>query len=112
MIAEKKPIYRNNRRIDITAYMGPRRAGKRNFNGKYGENPRDRHEGYPSFIRDEVFELYKEAGMNFLMPEADAFFGQNITETGYQPMENFEQSDLYAYMKMAEKHGLTDYPAV
>ena len=112
MIAANKPIYQNDRRMDLTAYMGPRRAGKRNFNGKYGENPRDRQEGYPSFIQDEVFELYKEAGMNFLMPEADAFFGQNITETGHQPGKDFEQSDLYAYMKMAEKHGLAVYPTV
>ena len=84
MIAAKKPIYQNNRRIDITAYMGPRRAGKRDFNGAYGENPRDPKEGYPSFICDDVFTLYKEAGMNFLMPEADAFYGQIITEIGYQ----------------------------
>ena len=112
MIAAKKPIYQNNRRIDITAYMGPRRAGKRDFNGAYGENPRDPKEGYPSFICDDVFTLYKEAGMNFLMPEADAFYGQIITEIGYQPEENFEKSDLYTYMKLAEKHDLVVYPTV
>lgn len=111
MIATNTPFFNDDRRIDITAYAGPRRAGKRTYNGKYGENPRDDKNGYPSFFTDEVFELYKDAGMNFLMPEADAFFEKNVTKTGFVKEQDFEKSDLYAYMKMAEKHGLDVYPA-
>ena len=112
MITTKKPCYPDDRRMDMTAYMGPRRAGKRTFNGMYGINPRDEKEGYPSFITDEVFTLYKEAGMNFLMPEADAYYGQNITAAGYVSEPDFIKSDLYAYMKLAAKHGLSVYPTV
>lgn len=112
MIATKKPSYSDDRRLDMTAYIGPRRAGKRYFNAKYGENSRDTKEGYPSFIRDDVFELYKAAGLDFLIPEADAFFGQNITREGYVEEPDFEKSDLYTYMQMAEKHGLGVYPTM
>lgn len=110
MLASSKQFYPDDRRLDMTAYMGPRRAGKRRFNGEYGANPRDPKEGYPSFFTDDVFELYKEAGMNFLMPEADAYFGMNITPDGFVEEPDFEKSDLHQYMKMAEKHGLTVYP--
>lgn len=109
MLASTKPIYPDDRSMDMTAYMGPRRAGKRSFNGKYGMNPRDIEKGYPTFFTDEVFALYKEAGLNFLMPEADAYFGQNITEEGFVKEPDFEKSDLYRYMKLAEKHGLIVY---
>ena len=34
-----RPCYQDDRRIEMTAYMGPRRGGKRNFNENYG-NPR------------------------------------------------------------------------
>lgn len=112
MLITKKPEFVNDIEMDITAYMGPRRAGKRNFNGKYGENPRDDKNGYPSFITDDVFELYKDAGLNILMPEADAYYGQNITENGYVLEPDFEKSDLFEYMKLAEKHDIQVYPAV
>ena len=112
MITTKKPCYPDDRRMDMTAYMGPRRAGKRFFNSKYGENPKDEKEGYPSFIRDDVFRLYKEAGFCFLMPEADGYFGQNISENGFVPEPDFTKSDLYAYMKLAAKHDLPVYPTV
>ena len=104
--------YADDRRIEMTAYIGPRRAGKHTYNGVYGAYPLDPKEGYPSFITDEVFELYKEAGLSFLMPEADAFYGENITENGYVPEKDFVKSDLYAYMKLAKKHGLGVYPAI
>ena len=45
MIKNGRPLYEDDRRIEMTAYMGPRRAGKRFFNGTYG-NPRDPEEGY------------------------------------------------------------------
>lgn len=112
MLSKEKPKYPADRHIDMTAYMGPRRAGKRDFNGKYGENTRDGDENYPSFITDDVFEAYKEAGLDILMPEADAYYGMNITDEGYVEEPDFEKSDLYAYMQMAKKHGLTVYPAV
>lgn len=105
-------MYKNDRRIEMTAYIGPRRKGKHMYNGVYGAYPLDPEEGYPSFITDEVFALYKDAGLSFLMPEADAFYGENITETGYVEEKDFEKSDLYEYMKMAEKHGLGVYPAI
>lgn len=112
MLIKQKPTYKVDRHIDMTAYMGPRRAGRRNYNGKYGENKRDGNENYPGFITDEVFELYKNAGLNILMPEADAYYGLNITDKGYVKEPDFEKSDLYEYMKMAEKHDLTVYPTV
>lgn len=112
MLIKNKPVYPVDKHIDMTAYMGPRRAGRRDFNGKYGENPKDGNENYPSFITDDVFKLYKDAGLNILMPEADAYYGMNITNDGYVVEPDFEKSDLYEYMKMAEKHNLTVYPAV
>ena len=107
-----KSTYPDDRRIEMTAYIGPRRAGKHVYNDKYGMYPLDPKEGYPSFITDEVFELYKDAGLNFLMPEEDAFYKERITKEGFVEEPDFEKSDLYTYMKMAEKHGLTVYPAI
>lgn len=106
-----KPFYPDDRRIEETAYMGPRRAGKRFWAGEYGKNPRDPEGGYPSFFTDEVFEDYKNAGLTFLMPEGDAYFEQKFTETGLAFEPDFEKSPLYTFMKMAEKHGLDVYPA-
>ena len=76
----KKPTYPDDRRIDLTAYMGPRRAGKRLFGGQYAANPRDPKKRYPSFITEEVFELYKASGLNVLMPEGDAYYGQDYVD--------------------------------
>lgn len=105
-----KPIYADDRRIDLTAYLGPRRAGKNIYDGVYGAYPLDPKEGYPSFITDEVFQLYKKAGLNFLMPEGDAYYGYRLTETGFVDEPDFEKSDLYHYMKVAERNGLGVYP--
>jgi hypothetical protein len=98
------------RRLDLTAYLGPRRAGKNFYNGKYGACPLDPPEGYPSFITDEVFQLYKEAGFNFLMPEGDAYYGRRLTEDGFAEEPDFTKSDLYHYMEVAERNGLGVYP--
>ncbi len=108
---ESKTTYLDDRRIDITAYLGPRRAGKQIYNREYGTYPLDPEEGYPSFITDEVFQLYKAAGMNFLMPEGDAFYGVRVTKDGFVSEPDFEKSDLYHYMKVAERNGLGVYPA-
>lgn len=107
-----KPTYSDDRQLFLTAYIGPRRMGKRNFNGKYGANPKDPKEGYPSFLTDEVFELYKAAGLNVLLPEADAWYGTRMTEDGYVLETEFEKSDLYHYMKVAEANGLVVYPTL
>lgn len=112
MSIAKKPFYPDDRRIDMTAYIGPRRAGKHIYNGKYGAYPWDPEEGYPSFITDEVFELYKNAGLNFLMPEEDAFYGERLTENGFVEERDFKKSNLYEYMQIAERHGLGVYPAI
>ncbi len=105
-----KSNYLDDRHLDITAYLGPRRGGKNIFNGVYGAYPLDPEEGYPSFITDEVFQLYKEAGLNFLMPEGDAFYGQRLTKDGFVEEPDFEKSDLYHYMEVAERNGLGVYP--
>lgn len=107
-----KPSYKDDRKIETTAYAGPRRAGKRNYDGVYGANPRDTKEDYPSFFTDEVFELYKKAGLSFLLPEGDAYYQRRCTENGIVRENNFEKSDLFTYMKLAEKHGLDVYPAI
>lgn len=112
MIASKKPSYSDDRRIEMTAYLGPRRGGKRNFNGEYGKNPRDPEESYPSFLTDDVFKLYKDAGFSFLMPEGDAYYGERVSPEGLVEEPVFEKSTLYHYMKMAEKYGLDVYPTV
>lgn len=112
MSVQKRPNYVDDRRIEMTAYIGPRRAGKRMFNGVYGANPRDIEGGYPSFIRDDVFELYKQAGFSFLMPEGDAFYQRRVTPDGIVKETDFKKSDLYVYMQMAEKYGLKVYPAI
>ena len=108
----KKPTYPDDRRIDLTAYMGPRRAGKRLFGGQYAANPRDPKKRYPSFITEEVFELYKASGLNVLMPEGDAYYGQDYVDEGYVENTDFPSSDLYKYMQLAEKTGLEVYPAI
>ncbi len=110
MIKKGKPVYPNDRRIEMTAYMGPRRAGKRFFNDKYG-NPRDPKEGYAEFWTDEVFEDYKAAGFTFLIPEGDAFYGMRITPEGLVPEQEIEKTDLYRFIKKAEQHDLLVYPS-
>ena len=110
MIQHGKPQYADDRRMDMTAYMGPRRAGKRNFNGSYG-NPRDPKAGFPEFWDDAVFETYKAAGMTYLLPDGDAFYGTRVTENGIVVEEEFEKSDLYRFLTIAEKHGIPVYPS-
>lgn len=107
-----KKVYEDDRRIPMTAYIGPRRAGKRYFNGVYGAHPLDPEEGFPSYIRDDVFEDYKASGLSFLMPEGDAFFGKRLTKDGFVEEPDFEKSNLYEYMCMAKKHGLGVYPTM
>ena len=108
----ERKVYDDDRRIPMTAYMGPRRAGKRYYKGVYGTHPMDPEEGFPSYIRDDVFEDYKAAGLSFLMPEGDAFFGKRLTKDGFVEEPDFEKSDLYQYMSMAKKHGLGVYPTM
>ncbi len=105
-----KPSYKNDRRIEMTAYMGPRRAGKRFFNEHYGD-PRDPKDGYPEFWTEQVFQDYKDAGFTFLIPEGDAFFGMRLASDGYEHEPDFIKSDLYRFVKKAEKHGLDVYPS-
>lgn len=112
MIATKKPTYSDDCRMNMTAYLGPRRGGKRFFGGIYGVNPRDPQETYPSFICDDVFQLYKDAGFNFVMPEGDAYYGMRITQEGLAKEPVFERMDLFQYMQLAEKYGLDVYPTM
>lgn len=110
MGCDKKVTYSDDRQLDLTAYLGPRRAGKNYYNGVYGAYPLDPKEGYPSFITDEIFQLYKDAGLNFLMPEGDAYYGQRVTADGLVAEPDFEKSDLYHYMEVARRNGLDVYP--
>lgn len=107
---KNKEKYIDDRCIDLTAYLGPRRAGKNFYNGVYGADPLDPKDGYPSFITDEVFQLYKEAGLNFLMPEGDAYYGKRLTPNGFVDEPEFTKSDLYHYMEVAKRNGLSVYP--
>lgn len=107
-----KPEYSDDRRIHMTAYMGPRRGGKHWYQYEYGKYPLDPEEGYPSFITDEVFQLYKDAGLDFLMPEGDAYYGVCLTKDGFVEEPDFEKSDLYSYMEVAKRNGLDVYPAI
>lgn len=107
---ENKKEYIDDRCIDLTAYLGPRRAGKNFYNGVYGAHPLDPKDGYPSFITDEVFQLYKDAGLNFLMPEGDAYYGKRLTPDGFVDEPDFTKSDLYHYMEVAKRNGLSVYP--
>ena len=102
--------YIDDRCIELTSYLGPRRGGKNFYNGVYGAYPLDPEDGYPSFITDEVFQLYKEAGLNFLMPEGDAYYGRRLTEDGFVDEPEFTKSDLYHYMEVAKRNGLSVYP--
>lgn len=110
MIKKGRAVYKDDRRIEMTAYMGPRRGGKRFFNESYG-NPRDPKAGYDEFWTDQVFRDYKDAGLSFLMPEGDAFFGARLSCKGYAEEPNFEKSDLYRFIQIAERHGLAVYPS-
>lgn len=110
MIRRGKPQYADDRRLETTAYMGPRRAGKRNFNEEYG-NPRDCAAGYREFWDDAVFEAYKEAGLTFLIPEGDAFFGTRVTADGVCGETDFTKSDLFRFLEIARRHDLAVYPS-
>lgn len=110
MIKQGKPIYKDDRRIPMMAYMGPRRAGKRFFNNSYG-NPRDPETGYQEFWTDAVFSDYKDAGFSYILPEGDAFYGENISESGLRKEPVFAKSDLYRFMQKARKHQLAVYPS-
>ena len=112
MLRQKKPIFEDRNRLDIAAYMGPRRGGKHLWEGGYGGYPLDPEEGYPDFFTDEIFELYRDAGLNILLPEGDAFYGTRVTKEGFCSEPDFEKSDLYTYMVMAEKYGLYVYPSI
>ncbi len=110
MGTNRKVTYPDDRQLDLTAYLGPRRAGKSVYDGVYGAYPLDPEEGYPSFITDEVFQLYKDAGLNFLMPEGDAYYGKRVTVDGLVDEPDFKKSDLYHYMEVARRNGLDVYP--
>lgn len=107
-VPEGTPIYEDDEYIELAAYMGPRRGGYRYWNGEYGTHPDDPEGGWDSFINEQSFKDYMDAGFTYVLSEGDAFYdydydlGQSVTK--------FEDSDLYDYMELAEKVGLKVVP--
>lgn len=103
------PNYEDDEYIELAAYMGPRRAGYRFWNGVYGEHPEDPAGGWDSYITEKDFQDYIDAGFTYVLSEGDGWYDYNVEAR--QEVSNFKESDLYAYMELAEKMGLQVVPS-
>ena len=96
------PVYKDNAELAIGAYYGPRRPGGNYYNGildTSGTRVTD-------YRTDKEFEVFADAGLNFVISENDAVYGYHYTATGAVKVQNFKESDLYQYMKTAARHGV------
>lgn len=83
------PDYSDSQAVmPLGAYFGPRNAGTEVWNG----NAVREHE--VSYITDEGFKDYADAGLNYVMSEYDANYGSRTLPT---------------YMELAEKYGIDVY---
>lgn len=98
------PSYADDRQIELAAYCGPAREGYRFYNGAYGKDPSDPDGGWNSFITQQNFQDYKDCGFTYLMSEGDAYYDYNYGKN--KSVSSFKDSDLYAYMELAEKMGI------
>lgn len=95
------PVYEDDTYIELAAYCGPRRAGYRFWNGYYGEYDKDPKEGWDGWITKEAFQDYMDCGFTYLLPEQDAMYDYSFKKE--RGVSDFKDSDLYAYMELAEE---------
>lgn len=95
------PSYVDDKEMELSAYCGPRRSGYRYWNGFYGEHPEDPEGGWDGWITKEAFQDYMDCGFTYLMSEYDGAYDRNTEKD--RTANNFEDSDLYAYMELAEE---------
>lgn len=100
------PTYEDDKQIEIGAYCGPRRAGKRYWNGAYGGHPDDPAAGWEGWINEQAFQDYIDCGFTYLFPERDARYDSTFSGITPKSVSEFEDSDLYPYMELAEKMGI------
>lgn len=98
------PSYADDKQIELSAYCGPRRAGYRYWNGVYGEHPEDPAGGWDGWITEEAFRDYLDCGFTYVLSEYDALYDYDYDKQ--TSVTDFEDSDLYEYMEIAEKVGL------
>lgn len=105
---EGTPSYKDDAHIEIGAYAGPRILKYRMYNGAYGENKNDPESGWKGWLTEEAFKDYMDCGFTFVMPEYDALYDVKTDEDKKtrERAYDFEESDLYQYMEMAEKVNL------
>lgn len=89
------PTYEDDEYIELTAFMGPPDTGKRAWGPVREGHPDDFEQPWDSFINEENFQDYKDAGFTFLMTEATVYYSSN-----------FEGSMSQKYMELAEKVGI------
>ena len=106
VVQEGTPVYEDDVEIEIGAYAGPRVLKYRFYNGQYGGKADDPEGGWEGWLTKEAFRDYMDCGFTYAMPEYDGLY--DVTTDGKTRVTaySFEESDLYAYMEMAEKMGL------
>ncbi len=97
------PSYEDDIQIEIGAYAGPRVLKYRFYNGVYGADPKDPKDGWEGWLTEEAFQDYIDCGFTYIMPEYDGLYDIATEGKTRTTAYTFEDSDLHAYMEMAEK---------
>ena len=91
-VPDGAPAYEDNEYIELTAFMSPPKGEKRAWGAVREGHPDDPETVWDSFITEDNFQDYKDAGFTFLLSE---------TSAGY--ISDFEGSPLQKYMDLAER---------
>ncbi len=91
-VPEGAPTYEDDEYIELTAFMGPPKSSKRAWGEYFDGHPDDPEEAWESFITEENFQDYKDAGFTFLLSEMQATYSTD-----------FEGSELQKSMEIADK---------
>lgn len=108
-IPDGRPQYEDDRQIEIGSFAGPRKEGYRFWNGEYKKHPEDPKEGWKSYVTEKDLQDYMEAGFTFALSEGDAWYDYNAKEG--RKVEDYREADIYPYMELAEKVGLSVVPS-
>lgn len=106
VVQEGVPSYEDDTQIEIGAYAGPRVLKYHFNNGAYGAGSKDPEGGWEGWLTEEAFQDYIDCGFTYVMPEYDGLYDVKTNGATREAAYTFEESDLYAYMEMAEKMNL------
>lgn len=106
VVQEGTPVYEDDIQIEIGAYAGPRVLNYRFYNGVYGAKADDPEDGWEGWLTEEAFQDYIDCGFTYVMPEYDGLYDVTTDGKTRATAYSFEESDLYAYMELAEKMGI------